>query len=212
MHPFLRRLRLSGSAAALSACRLAQCVLLLLALSLAGCASTNDTRLTGDDFDVTTAKMAESLTHSAFFAERSPASPPVYVVINKVENLTTDIIPPAEQWMLMARIQGALPIRQLGKNKAVFFIIPPEREPMATGAGYRGDFSHAPAGITPTHVLKATYRSSTRTARDSDGNINRRQEYYTLQYQLTDVAGRDIVWTDMFEFKRQTKSGGIAID
>lgn len=182
-------------------------------LVLAACASTpTNTRLTGDDFDVTTHRMAESIAASAFFTERNASSPPVYVVINKVENLTSDIIPPAEQWMLMARIQGALPIRQLGKNNRVYFIIPPERESMATSGGYKGDFNHAPAGITPTHVLKAVYRSSTRTVRDSDGNVKRRQDYYTLQYQLTDITGREVVWTDSFEFKRQTASGGIGID
>jgi hypothetical protein len=182
-------------------------------LVLAACASTpTNTRLTGDDLNETTRLMAESLAGSKFFADRSPTSPPVYVVINKVENLTSDIIPPAEQWMLMARIQGAMPIRQLGKNSRVYFIIPPERESMAASGGYKGDFSHAPAGITPTHVLKAVYRSSTRTVRDSDGNVKRRQDYYTLQYQLTDITGREVVWTDSFEFKRQTASGGIGID
>ena len=83
---------------------------------------------------------------------------------------------------------------------------------MATSGGYKGDFNHAPAGITPTHVVKAIYRSSTRTVRNSDGNVNRRQEYYTLQYQLTDITGREVVWTDSFEFKRQTGKGGLAID
>mgnify|MGYP006969559901 CR=1 FL=1 len=56
-----------------------------------------------------------------------------------------------------------------------------------------------------------TARWTARTVREGDaGPINRRLEYYYLEYEITDVQGRELVWTDKFEFKREAV--GVQID
>ena len=181
------------------------------AVSVSGCRSGGETTvLTHDDLDVATQEMANSLAGSAFLADRGPDSPPIIVTINKVENLTSDIIPPAEQWMLMARLQGSVPIQHLSRQKNIRFQIPPERRELLASHGAVLAPDQDPAYL-PTHVMKAIYRSSTRTVRDDeDGLIDRRQDYYTLQYQISGIETRQIVWEDSFEFKRE--AAGLIID
>ncbi len=163
------------------------------------------------DFDAATQEMVSSLAASDFLRDRTPDSPLAIITINKVENLTSDPIPPGEQWMLMARLQGALPIRELGKRKNIRFQIPPERQLLASEGGYRGDFTDPTAQTPATHVMKATFRSSTRVARTkSHSLVNDRVDYYTMQYVIESIQTREIVWTYSFEFKRQAR--GLAID
>lgn len=183
----------------------------MMVACLAGCqAGGETTELRHDDLNVATTEMAASLAASDFLAGRGPDSPPIVITINKVENLTSDIIPPAEQWMLMARLPGSMPIRQLSRDKNVRFQIPPERRKLLADADVRLT-PEQEQDYVPTHVMKAVYRSSTRTARDKgDGHIDRRQDYYTLAYQITDTRGRNIEWEDSFEFKRE--AAGLIID
>ena len=180
-------------------------------VQLSGCqAGGQTTELRHDDLNVATAEMAASLAASDFLAGRGPDSPPIVVTINKVENLTSDIIPPGEQWMLMARLQGSQPIRQLSRDKNIRFQIPPERRKLLAGADVRLTPEQAQE-YEPTHVMKAIYRSSTRTVRgERKGHIDRRQDYYTLAYQISDIRGRKIEWEDSFEFKRE--AAGLIID
>ena len=182
-----------------------------MVFALVGCKSGGQTtELRHDDLNVATQEMAASLAGSDFLRDRNPDSPPIVVTINKVENLTSDIIPPAEQWMLMARLQGSLPIRQLSRDKNIRFQIPPERRPLIARTGHALTPEQEQV-YEPTHVMKAIYRSSTRTVRQKGGGpIDRRQDYYTLTYQISDTGGRQIVWEDSFEFKRE--AAGVLID
>jgi hypothetical protein len=182
----------------------------VIVLALLGCRSPGRTTvLTHDDLDVATREMAASLAASSFLADRAPDSPPIVVTINKVENLTSDIIPPAEQWMTMARLQGSLPIRQLSRDRNIRFQIPPERRRLVEGAGGRVPPEQQQQYV-PTHVMTALFRSSTRTGRDGKGHVDVRQDYYLLQYQITELQSRQIVWEDAFEFKRE--ASGLLID
>jgi len=152
--------------------------------------------------------MAESLAASAFLAERTADSKPIYITINKVENLTSDIIPVAEQWMLVARVQGALPIRELSRKKNIHFQITPEQHQMLRDAGFDGRLGRAP---TTTHVMSAQFLSAPRTAsHKKERYVNLRQDYYYLEYAITGIHSRQIEWNDNFEFKRQ--ASGLIID
>ena len=99
-------------------------------------------------------------------------------------------------------------MQQLSKNKNIHFLIPPERKPLLDSAGYTGPLDTSEP--TPTATLTATFRASPRTVRDSNDNVNSREDYYYLEYRLFDINSREVLWTDKFEFKRQAK--GLAID
>lgn len=187
----------------------ARVVAAILACLMIGCeAQPQSSRLRASDFEFTITKMAESLAASTFLAERTPESPPVYITINKVENLTSDIIPVAEQWMLVARVQEGLPLRELSKQKNIHFQITPEQHQMLREAGFDGDLGLAPA---TTHVMTAQFLSTPRTApHKTEDYVNLRQDYYYLEYAITNVDTRQIEWNDSFEFKRV--AAGLTID
>lgn len=175
---------------------------------LTGCSSPQTTRLQASDFDQTIAVMVESLSRSEFLAGRTPDSPPAWVVIDKVENLTTDVIPPAEQWMLVARVQSALPLQHFREKYRVMFQITPERHALLRQAGFTGELGTAPQ---TTHSLTALFMSAPRAGRDvSAGYVTSRREFYYLEYRLVDVVTRETVWNDRFEISRQAR--GLAID
>lgn len=178
-------------------------------LVLGACATApQTTRLRASDFDVTVEAMVASLADSAFLRDRGPDSPRIYITTNKVENLTNDLIPVAEQWMLIARVQGALPTRQLAEQKNIRFQIPPEEVQMLRQAGFDASINSGPA---TTHVMTAVFRSAPRLARGlNSGLVDGRTDYYYLEYSITDVVSREVVWTDAFEFKREAR--GLAID
>ena len=186
-------------------------VLGVLAVHLSGCRSGGETTtLTHDDLNEVVARMASSLAGSEFLAGRAPDSPPIVVTINKVENLTSDIIPPAEQWMQVARLQGSLPIRRLADEKNIRFQLPPERLQLLADSDYTPTIEERHEYVA-THLMKAVYQSATRVGRDEKGGqVESRQEYYTMRYQITEIESRRVVWEDSFEFKREAR--GVAID
>lgn len=184
---------------------LCMCMVLML---VSGCSTAQSTRLTASDFDLTIEKMAQSLAASDFLRDRRPDSPEAWVVINKVENLTTDIIPVPEQWMLVARLQSAVPIKQLAQTKNVRFQITPERHEMLRQAGFTDELITPPA---VTHNLSAVFMSAPRAARNGKGGqLTARSDFYYLEYSLLELQSREVVWTDTFEIKREAR--GLAID
>ncbi len=180
-----------------------------LAAWSAACTTTPQTTvLRGADLEAAQQAMAHGLAASPFLRDRDASAPPIVIVTQKVENLTSDVIPPREQWMIVARLQGSLPVIELGRQKNIRFIVPPEHHDMLREAGYDGELGR---GLAPTHVMTATFRSSTRTVRPEDGGpVQRRQEYYTFEYRITELETRQLVWTDSFEFKREAV--GVQID
>ena len=175
---------------------------------MAGCSTAQSTRLTASDFDLTIEKMVQSLAASDFLKERRPDSSEAWVVINKVENLTTDIIPVSEQWMLVARLQTAVPVKQLADTKNIRFQITPERHAMLREAGFTDELITPP---TVTHTLQAVFMSAPRAARSGQGGqLTARSDFYYLEYSLLELQSREVVWTDTFEIKREAR--GLAID
>lgn len=185
------------------------CALATLLLGV-GCASNQpqSSRLTSDDMLVAGDKMKQSLAASEFLAGRTPQSSPVVVMTNKVENLTDTIIPVGQQWSTVLRIQNAQPVQELAKQRNVKFVVPPERAEMAAGTGL--EIADVGSGLRATHVLSATFTSSARTNQDKGGLVTGKQDYYYLEFKLTEVQSRELVWSDAFEFKRQAQ--GILID
>lgn len=185
------------------------CVALgLLAGALGGCGSPpRSTRLTAGDFDVTTNEMIASLAASDFLAGRGPDSPPINLVINKVQNLTHDSIPEPEQWMFVAKVANSMPIQDLSRRKNIRIVLTPEKVQMLRDEGFDVD-SRPP--LEPTHVMTATFLSARRGGRNREGMTDARSDLYSMEYSITDLQTRQRAWEDRFEFQRQAR--GLLID
>lgn len=161
----------------------------------AGCAGpARSTAITVGDIQETAAEMAARLRGSDFLKERGPDSPRMVVAIQKVENLTLDLIPEADRWYLMDKVRSSFSLTELSKEKNIAFVIPAEKLRAARAKGtLEGDFAPERA---PTHEMTATFRSVTRTA-----GLDR-TDLYLCEYRITDLADGALEWSDAFEFKR----------
>lgn len=179
--------------------------------ALGSCAGgPESTRLRASDFNYIVDRMAESLAASDFLAGRGPDSEPAYITIRQVENLTSDIIPERERWMLMERVQAVLNKRELAEKKNLRFQIPPEHRQSLDDDPQARDRARRQMPET-THVMKAVFMSSKRAQRGKEHRlVERRQDYYYLEYSITELESRNPVWTETFEFKRE--AAGLAID
>ncbi|MBX3382916.1 MAG: hypothetical protein KF864_05345 [Phycisphaeraceae bacterium] len=166
------------------------------ALTATGCAPPpkRSTRLTADDLAFTAGELAARLGASGVLRDRGADEPPMVIAINRVENLTTDIIPAGEQWYVMARVRDAQPIRDLRERHNVSFVIPQEQLRRAREVGTLPEnFADA---RNPTHEMSATFRSARRVA-----GLDR-TDGYLCDLRLTSLATGEVVFTDTVEFKR----------
>lgn len=165
-----------------------------LAALLGACASrpAQTTTLTVDDLEVTTTEMAAQLQDSDFLKDRGPESERISVAIQKVENLTSDIIPEREQWWMMQRVRDSAAMVALGRQKNLVFVIPAER---LRGASPPAEDGYA-SERTVTHEMTATFRSATRAAGKD------RTEAYLCEYRITALNSGELVWSGLVEFKR----------
>lgn len=174
-----------------------------------GCASTpQSTRLRASDFDVTVSEIVAQLAASDFLAERTPADPQFRIVTRSVENLTSDVLTQSEMWTAVARIQAALPLRQLAERKNIVFQMPPEQVEALRRIGL--DSPPTPQN-RPTHVLTAVFRSATRSGASPGTRFtDLRKEYYYFDYRIVNLATRELAWSGSVEFARAAV--GLAIN
>lgn len=170
--------------------------MLLLLSVVTACAPQRSSRLSIGDVDAIVAQTKQSLTASRFIQSRSPASPPIVLSVQKVENLTSDVITESEQWAMMVEISNDVFVRSpLGRNANIKLIVPRERLTMARRRGVVPAFESADE--LPTHIMTATFRSVTR-----DNAAQRYDEYY-CEYQITELLSREIVWSDRVKLTRK---------
>lgn len=182
-------------------------VVLLMALSACGSGPARTTDFTQDDLDVTVNEMAASLAASDFLNERTADSPRIVLVTNQVRNLTDNIMTTTERWMLIARLQSTMPIRTMADQKNIVFVLPPERLADLRRNGFDREL---PVGLEPTHVMTATFYSSQRAAREGGDKITSvKSNFYYLEYSITAVDSREILWSDAFEFGREARGNII---
>ncbi len=174
-----------------------------MALCMTGCNAKpvgQSTRWTIGDVEAMTHEMAQSLRDSEAFAKRGPDSEPWTVSMDKVLNLSDEVMTPNEQWSIMAQVRGAADIQALWDEKAVRFVIPPERVEQLRNSEYGYDFDDSFAqNRKVTHTLTATFRSLTRA------QAKQRSDLYYCEFEILDFATHEPVWTDKFEFKRSAK-------
>lgn len=177
---------------------------LALSLCLTACAARpQSSRLTNADFDAATNAIAQSLRSSDWLTGRTADSPPIVIVIDRVDNRMDEVLSTAEQWMYVARVANSLPLTTMQRDRNIRFIIPPERHTTIPGSSLENS-----EGLTPTHLLAATFMSSPRggsSENASGGMTNLRSDFYYMQYTITTLPSRAIVWQDTFEFQRQAQ-------
>jgi hypothetical protein len=172
-------------------------MLVMPALLLGGCSSVGPrtTRLTTRDLDDMATVVALNLRNSEWMAERGEASERVVIAMEKVENLTDDVIPRGEQWAIMAKVRGNADMVRVGREKAIVFVMSKDA---VLGALERGTMDDAMEQRTqPTHEMSATLRNATRSAKDA------RTDVYVCEFRITSLATREVKWLDTFEVKRQ---------
>ncbi len=166
---------------------------------LSGCAGPpRSTVMTVEDYEYVAREMAgnlrRSLVDKGLLASRGPDSPPIVIAVQKVVNLTSDVMSEATKWYLMARVVNSQPLRSLRATKNVYFTIAAEhlREARKRGSVETGfaELRH------PTHAMTATFHSVTRST-----GVERTDLYY-CQYEITDLLTGETVWSDKVEFKR----------
>ena len=59
----------------------------------------------------------------------------------------------------------------------------------------------APEAVNPQYALTATFSSLT------DEDPRRRSAYYLCVYELTDLSGRTVLWSDRYEVKKIAVKG-----
>lgn len=171
-------------------------LLSLFPLFLSACATAQakTTTLTVEDIHDTAAAMADKLRASDLLRERTPDSPRMVIAVQKVENLTMDLIPEPDRWYLVDRVLSSFSLTELSRDKNIAFVIPAEKLAAARSRGtLDADFA---AKRNPTHEMTATFRSVTRAA-----GLNR-TDLYLCEYRITDLASGALAWSDNFEFKR----------
>jgi hypothetical protein len=175
-------------------------VFLLTAALLAGCAAPpRSTRMASADFDQMAAAMAQSLNGAQRIKERGPDSEPWAIVVDRVRNLTTDVMTPAEQWAIMHRIQDSQPMQRLWDEKRIRFLLPAAKIKTLRQRGVAGVESVASDRPQPTHSLTAVFRSAMRA------EPRARTDMYYCQFSLMDLRSGQAVWADRVAFKRQAR-------
>ncbi len=150
--------------------------------------------------------MAQSLAGSPVIAARGVESEPWAVSMQRVTNLTSDVLTPSEMWYAVQRVRSGLPMQALAQQRNIRFVIPAEQVRKMRAdpdiGGDIGDFDESfGATRNVTHVMTATFRSVTRF--NSLGND--RSDLYYAEFEMLDMASGVPVWTDRFEFKRRAK-------
>ena len=172
------------------------------------CVSDNITKVATyaalDSFDLQkmTDDMAMKIAGDADVIGEYDAHGPLKVVVNPVTNrLTGEVLPRGEAEVFTARV------RQLLAKHA------PERFTwiMNRDSFYRlrskelenVDLGPAPGAMNPQYALTATFSSLT------DEDQKRRSAYYLCVYELTDLAGRTVLWSGKYEVKKVAVKGDL---
>jgi len=165
-------------------------------LALSGCGSApraHTTFLNSVDLTDMTDRMAESFAGDELMTQRSPRSEPWVVSMDRVHNLTNQIIPEREKWLYLARLRALLQGSEMARQRNITWVIPPERWPMV-----QAELGDAPPELrrAPTHELTAEFGALTSTS------ARGRSDAYLCEYQLVDLHSGQIVWSGRWEAKR----------
>ena len=141
------------------------------------------------DVAAITDAMAQSLAASAALTSGTTTASRGVVTLDRVENRTEHLMPPTERWAIMARFRALLTASALGEK--VTFVLPHNEWRDLEPAQAR-----AAARLKPTHALRATFWSDTRSS------PTHRTDAYLCTFRLSDLNSGAILWEDAFELER----------
>ena len=172
---------------------------------LSACHSApKSTRLTVGDMKEISEAMASDLRQSELMQSRSEMSERIWIAMDKVENLSSDLIPRREQWYMMARLQASAALINLSNEKNFAMVVPAEQAFGVEGQQSRREGPGVYQKRKATHELTGTIRSATR----SDGKA--RTDVYLTDFRLTSLATGEMLWTGTYEIKRV--ASGLSFD
>ena len=174
-------------------------VLSLCLLTLTGCATApQSSRMTTEDFTDMSEAMAQSLARSSALRDRTPQSEPWVISIDRVQNLTKDIITESERWYVIQRLRSSLPIRAMSQQKNITFIMPKERlDALRSNPKIDvSDDANLGSQRTPTHQMTGKFIGSERAT-----SLQRTDSYF-CEFEIMNLATGVPEWTDKFEYKR----------
>lgn len=148
--------------------------------------------------------MASDLRTSELMKSRSEMSERIWIAMDKVENLSSDLIPRREQWYMMARLQSSAALVDLSKEKNFAMVVPAEQAFGTEGLQSRSEAIGVYNKRKATHELTGTIRSATR----SDGKA--RTDVYLTDFRLTSLATGELLWSGTYEIKRA--ASGLSFD
>lgn len=171
----------------------------LCAVTLASCRAdqSNTTRFSVEDFEEMGAKMAKSLQACRAIQERTPTDAPWTVSVQKVTNLSSDILTPGEQWFAVKKVQASAPIQKMWDSHRIRFVLNADEAALQTGRHPEEFDANFSKDRKVTHVITATYRSATRNQADA------RTDLYVCIFEMKDLKTGQSVWSDEFTIKRQ---------
>jgi len=138
-------------------------------------------------------------------AGRTAQSPVIRLVPRGLENQSSDRISTADQWVAVSRVLFDPGMQRLLAEKNIILQMPPDemaRVRRVSGLVAPGSVEVREDPEPATHVLRAVIRSLTRVGSETDTRANRRKEVFVVDYEITDVTTRQIVWTAETTFAR----------
>ncbi len=187
------------------------CAGAVLCASMPGCVSARharSTRLAGADLEQAVLEVRGELAESRFLAGRGEDSPEARLVLRRVENVSTDRIPVAEQWALPARVISHPGMQELLRARNVSVQLPPEKAALLERGGL--EFPALEPEDRPTHLLRAQIASGTRAASLAGGrDADIRKEYYLITFVIEDLQGREVLWQGDAELAREAEGSVV---
>ncbi|KAA0214800.1 MAG: hypothetical protein DYG94_10660 [Leptolyngbya sp. PLA3] len=170
--------------------------LAVMGASLGACGGqqVRTTRIAAEDFADVAAAVAAQLQASDALHDRGPDDEPWVIAIDRVQNLSSDVISLSEQWWLMAKLRSSLPMRTLSTERAVKFVIPAEH--LEAVRARDPELGEAAVERAPTHRMGAVFRSVTRVGQ------NGRTDLYQVDFDLVSLGDGQLEWSGSYEFKR----------
>ncbi len=186
---------------------------------LAACAPTaGTTRLGGADIAIDGPRLRQTLADAPYFADRpvrprtpAPAQPPaaddMVIVARELENRGNDRLSASDRWAPVALLINDSGVRAFLNDRGVRVMLPPEEIAQVRALGI--DVPEAPTMI-PTHTLTGVVRTITRQAALVSSVADARKDVTLVEWTLTDVRTREVVWSGRTEFARLAR--GVVAD
>lgn len=187
---------------------LAGAALLLGAPGCASAAQARTTRLASADLDQAVLELRDELAASRFLAGRGGGSEPVRLVLRRVENISSDRVPVAEQWSLASRVISHPGMQEMLRARNVLVQLPPEKIALLERGGL--EFPALEPEDRPTHVMRAQIASGTRAASLAGGRAaDIRKDYYLVTFVVEDLTSREVLWQGDAELAREAEGSLI---